>query len=130
MESRRTPHGNKGKPKTGGKVLGSANKTLNAVKSLAQSYGVDAIDTLADLMLSDRQPGPVRVAAARELLDRGFGRPTQFIAGDDAAPPIRFGTKVDWDAVPLEALKHILAAASSDPVGSHAPDDEQHASGS
>lgn len=130
MTGRRGPGRPKGGEKFGGKVLGSANKTLNAVKSLAQSYGVDAIDTLADLMLSEEQPGPVRVASARELLDRGFGRPTQFIAGDDDAPPIRFGTKVDWDAVPLEALKHILAAASSDPVGSHASDDDQDASGS
>lgn len=30
-----------------------------------------------------------KIAAGRELLDRGYGKATQPIAGDDDAPPIR-----------------------------------------
>ena len=36
-----------------------------------------ALDTLASIMSDKRAPAAARVAAARELLDRGWGRPTQ-----------------------------------------------------
>ena len=36
-----------------------------------------ALDTLTSIMSNKRAPAAARVAAAREILDRGWGRPTQ-----------------------------------------------------
>jgi hypothetical protein len=58
------------------------------IKSLAQTYGPEAVDTLAEIMKDDRAPHAARVAAARELIDRGFGKATQPISGDPDMPPI------------------------------------------
>lgn len=95
------------------------------VKKLAQAWGPDAIDTLAELMNDARQPGATRVAAAKELLDRGFGKSTQFIAGDDDAPPIQFTTKIEWDKLPLDTLKQLLGAAKRSSVGADQDDDAE-----
>lgn len=47
----------------------------------------EAIKTLVEA-LGDGD-GRVRVAAAQALLDRGWGKPTQPISGDDNADPVR-----------------------------------------
>ncbi len=47
-------------------------------------------------------PHAARVAAANSLLDRGWGKPTQPIAGDDEA-----------DALRLEVIKRVII----DPTG-------------
>jgi len=40
-------------------------------------------------MNQEEAPAPARVSAAQALLDRGWGKPTQPIAGDDEADPIK-----------------------------------------
>ncbi len=47
------------------------------VKALAKAYTVHAVETLANLMLDKDETGQVRVAAAKELLDRGHGKAQQ-----------------------------------------------------
>jgi hypothetical protein len=49
---------------------------------LAQQYTAEALERLADLM-RNAESEQARVAAIRELLDRGHGRPTQPIADED-----------------------------------------------
>jgi hypothetical protein len=49
------------------------------VKKAAQQYTEAAVDRLAKIMLDHEQPVAAQVAAARELLDRGYGRPSQAI---------------------------------------------------
>ncbi len=46
------------------------------LRERAQSYSVEAIDTLRALMADAGQPGSVRVASATAILDRGYGKPT------------------------------------------------------
>jgi hypothetical protein len=41
----------------------------------AQTLGKKAVETLAQLMLEEKTPATIRLAAAREVLDRGHGRP-------------------------------------------------------
>ena len=41
----------------------------------AQSLGAKALETLKALMEAQETPAPIRLAAAREVLDRGHGRP-------------------------------------------------------
>jgi hypothetical protein len=48
------------------------------VQALARSYGREAIDTLAGLMRSSESEA-IRGAAARDLLDRGWGKPKQSV---------------------------------------------------
>lgn len=50
----------------------------------AQGLAGDALETLKALMESEKAPAPIRLAAAREMLDRGFGRPR---LGGSEGPP-------------------------------------------
>jgi NAD(P)-dependent dehydrogenase (short-subunit alcohol dehydrogenase family) len=78
----------KGQPKTGGRSKGTPNRATADIKALAQTYGPDAVDTLADIMKDVAAPAAARVAAARELIDRGFGKAIQTVhnAGADGGP--------------------------------------------
>jgi len=44
---------------------------------MAQTYGPEAVDTLAEIMRDESKPDAARIAAAKELLDRGFGKSPQ-----------------------------------------------------
>lgn len=87
----------KGTPKTGGRAPGSRNKLTADVKALAQLHGADAIGVLAEIMNDESHPPAARVAAAKELMDRGFGKsmqPTE-ITGEDGGP-IQHSIKVSF----------------------------------
>ena len=78
----------KGLPRTGGRPKGVPNKITADVKALAQVYCSDAIDTLAKIMSDSEVPPAARVSAAKELIDRGYGKaiqPTE-LSGKDGAP--------------------------------------------
>lgn len=72
-----------GRPRTGGRKKGTPNKATAEVKALAQCWGEQAISTLATLM-EKGDTDQVRISAARELLDRGYGRPRQSMELDAA----------------------------------------------
>jgi hypothetical protein len=74
-----------------GRKLGVPNKATREIKELAQVHGPAAIGRLALLAgLVPGQPGAeseqAQIMACRELLDRGFGKATQIIAGDEERP--------------------------------------------
>lgn len=73
------------------------SKTLTQIKSLARAHTDTAINVLAGIMEQPSAPEAARVAAANSLLDRGWGKPTQPIAGDD-----------DHDAIKLETIRRII----------------------
>lgn len=77
----------KGTPKTGGRKAGTPNKVRHDIKVLAQGYGPDAIKRLYHLALNADSES-VQVSAARELLDRGYGKALAQIAhtGKDESP--------------------------------------------
>jgi hypothetical protein len=64
-------------------------KEDSEVKQAARSYGLEAVHRLAELMRGESPK--VAKEAAVALLDRGYGKPTQIIAGDDELPPIQLG---------------------------------------
>jgi hypothetical protein len=74
--------------KTGGRKAGTPNRVTWAVRDIAQEYTVEAVEALAAVMRDSNAPPAARVSAATALLDRGHGRPTQPIAGDDRMPPV------------------------------------------
>jgi hypothetical protein len=84
MAAPKNPGGNAGK----GRRPGVPNKATAAVREVAQKYTVEAVEALAEVMRDATAPPAARVSAATALLDRGHGRPTQPISGDDAMPPM------------------------------------------
>lgn len=60
-------------------------KVPTEIKSLARSYTELAIQTLAGIAQNGTNEG-ARVSASQALLDRGWGKPTQPISGDDENP--------------------------------------------
>ena len=71
-----------------GRPKGVPNKATADIKALAQSYGPAAIRSLAKLagMIPGEEPAqsePARIAATKELLDRGYGKSVQPQSGPD-----------------------------------------------
>jgi len=56
---------------------GGRPKVVAEVRELAREHTQDAIKTLVDIMGDDKAHHSARVAAAKELLDRGYGRAPQ-----------------------------------------------------
>ncbi len=82
-----------GTPKSGGRKKGSRNKATADVKAAAQKYTQDAIDTLAGIMRAG-ETDAARVAAAKELLDRGHGKSAQPQTGEGGTGPIALA--ISW----------------------------------
>lgn len=71
-------NGSKGGLRAGaGRKKGVPNKIVREVREMAQGYGERAIEVLADLM-SNAQSEGTKVMAAKELLDRAYGKPTNY----------------------------------------------------
>ncbi len=64
-------------------------KTPTDIRSLARSHTKNALNVLESIMNQDKAPHAARVAAANSLLDRGWGKATQLIAGDKDHAPIQ-----------------------------------------
>lgn len=64
------------------------SKAPTQIRSLARAHTETAINVLAGIMNQPDSPPAARVQAASAILDRGWGKPTQPIAGDDDAPPL------------------------------------------
>ena len=69
---------NGGKREGAGRKAGSPNKATAAIRELAGKYAGNAIDTLVALMNDDETPAAARISAAKELVERGFGRPGSY----------------------------------------------------
>jgi len=74
----------KGKPKTGGRKVGTPNKTPPEIRALAQSHGPMIINRLVKIMenSSDTQAG---LAAAKIIVERGCGKVRNY----DNEPSVR-----------------------------------------
>src|SRR3954447_22241066 len=88
------PRGCRPGERRGGRVAGTPNRNTAEIKEIAQQYGPAAVAALAQLAgLTKGRPGAeseaARIAAMKEILDRGYGRPTQHVGGDAEAGPLR-----------------------------------------
>jgi hypothetical protein len=63
-------------------------KAPTEIRSLARAHTETALNTLAGIMTNGDAPAAARVQAAQALLDRGWGKATQPIAGDEDGAPI------------------------------------------
>src|SRR5690242_17820691 len=84
--------------KTGGRQKGTPNKATVEIRTLAQDYGPAIVNRLAMMagLAIDALGHPIKgaeneatqLAAMRELLDRGYGKATTIISGDEPARPL------------------------------------------
>ena len=73
--------------KTGGRSAGTPNKVTAEVRDLARVHGPAVLEELARLAL-ESEAIRRKVAAAKEILDRRYGKCAQPISGDEAGPTI------------------------------------------
>jgi len=77
-----------GTPKTGGRQKGTPNKATAALRDIARQYTEEAVEALVGI-LRDGETDAAKVAAAKEILDRGYGKATTVIAGDEDGGPVK-----------------------------------------
>ena len=81
---------------------GGRPSALGDLKEAARGYSQEALETLAAVMRDPKAPPAARVTAARELLDRGFGKAVQ---------AVDVGVKVDLAASHASALMELSRRA-------------------
>src|SRR5262245_1603031 len=78
--------------KTGGRKKGTPNKATAEIKEMARQDAPACIEGLAKLM-KHKNPW-IRLAACKEMLDRGYGRPPQAVypreSGNITVEVVRF----------------------------------------
>lgn len=68
-----------------GRPKGAHNKITADIKALAQKYTAKAMAELGRLSL-EAESETARVAAIKELFDRGYGKATQLLGSDPSNP--------------------------------------------
>jgi hypothetical protein len=74
--------GRGGKRSGAGRKPGIPNRATRELKELAREYTNDALAALVSVLHDAAAPASAKVAAATALLDRGHGRPAQYIEAD------------------------------------------------
>ena len=65
---------------------GGRPQVIKEVRDLARAYTVEAIETLNSIMLDKKAPAAARIAAAQAILDRGYGKPSQYMNMEESRP--------------------------------------------
>lgn len=87
--------GSKPGERRGGRKKGTPNKATASIKEAARAYTQEALLALVGVVRGGEDiPAAARVSAANALLDRGYGKPTQPISGDDEAAAIKLVTQI------------------------------------
>lgn len=73
----------------GGRQKGTLNKATISLKDQAREYTAEALMTLAEIMANEGEPAAARVSAANALLDRGYGKPSTVLSGDEDGGPMK-----------------------------------------
>lgn len=87
--------------KTGGRKPGVQNKVSREIRQAAMSHADGALAALVSLM-NEAQNENVRLAAAREVLDRSCGRTA------DAIEVVRFESADEQRGKPLQTLDELM----------------------
>ena len=83
---------------------GGRPAVIRDLREAAQGYSAEALETLASVMRDQASPPAATVAAARELLDRGFGKAVQ---------ALDVNTKVDMGATAAAVLMDLANRAKT-----------------
>jgi hypothetical protein len=96
---------------------GGRPKIFTEVKQAAREHTEAAIETLVGVVNNEEAPTAARVAAANAILDRGWGKPGQYVETSVRKKPIREMTD--------EELMEAIAAARDDSDDEPEADPEQ-----
>jgi len=94
-------------PNPGGRPAG-----MSEVRDLARSYTSMAIEKLAHVAQHGKSEQAC-IAAASALLDRGWGRPTQPLAGDSEMPMLGIHSSTTATLTPEERMQLVADIAES-----------------
>ncbi|QLL11715.1 hypothetical protein [Pseudomonas chlororaphis] len=106
-----------GKREGAGRPKGQRNKITADIKVIAQAFGEEAVNALVEIMRDGDAPHAARVAATKEILDRGYGKSKQELelAGPGGGPIQTVTADLrNLTDEQLEQLEHIAAAARPD----------------
>ncbi len=79
----------------GGRVKGTPNKVTAPLKEIARQYTQQAIEALVGVLAGGEGiPPAAQVAAAKEILDRGYGKASTVLSGDEDGGPIKLATEI------------------------------------
>lgn len=84
-----------GKREGSGRKPGVPNKATAEIKAIARKHGPAAIAECLRIM-KNSDSDQARIAAAKEIMDRGYGKPPQAIIGDEDGPPVKTILEVMW----------------------------------
>lgn len=90
--------GSKPGERRGGRKKGSLNKATADIKALAQTYTSEAMERLAAVMRSSDSDA-ARVAAIKEIFERGHGKAPQPQTGEGGEGPIQHVHRVELVAL-------------------------------
>lgn len=68
--------------------MAAKSKAAAGVRALARRHSKTAVKVLAAIMNNEEGPATARVSAAQALLDRGWGKAAQMLAGEEGGLPI------------------------------------------
>lgn len=85
----------KPRAKTGGRTKGTPNKATASLKDLARQHTEGALAALVSILAGGEGiPPAAQVAAAKEILDRGYGKASMVLSGDEDGGPIKAITEI------------------------------------
>jgi hypothetical protein len=98
-------------------VVKATSKAAAEIKALAKKHSKAAIKVLAGIMNQADGPATARVSAAQALLDRGWGKATQPLAGEEGGLPVL--ARIERVIVDPQEKNEDLSGANN---GTHSPD--------
>ena len=93
--------GSKPGERRGGRQKGTPNAATASIRDIARQYTDEAMTALVGVLRGGEGiPAAAQVAAAKEIFDRGYGKATTILAGDDDGGPLKLMTRIELVGVP------------------------------
>ena len=92
---RTSNRGSKPGERRGGRTKGVPNKATASIRDIAREYTADAVKALVDILRDVSAPQAARVGAANSILDRGYGKATTVLAGDEDGGAIKMVARIE-----------------------------------
>ena len=91
--------GNRGK----GRPKGVPNKATASIRDIARQYTDEAVKALVEALRTET--GAARVSAAKEILDRGYGKASTVLSGDEDGGAIRLAHRIELIGVAADVSR-------------------------
>src|SRR3546814_20190143 len=87
--------GSKPGERRGGRQKGTPNKATASIRDIAREYTTEAIEALVSVMAGGADiPAAAQVSAAKEILDRAYGKASTALNGDEDGGPVALMTEI------------------------------------